>query len=72
MRVARFRRYPFPTVLAAERSAAPDTMGPLVGDLEHVLGWYSREDREHVERHVRLCELLADALELAADGQGAA
>jgi hypothetical protein len=42
-------------------------MGPLVGDLEHVLGWYSRDDREHVERHVRLCELLADALELAAD-----
>jgi hypothetical protein len=42
-------------------------MGPLVGTLEHVLRWYSREDREHVERHVRLCELLADALDLAAE-----
>ena len=42
-------------------------MGPLVEPLEHVQRWYSREDREHVERHVRVCELLADALELAPD-----
>jgi hypothetical protein len=42
-------------------------MEPLVATLEPVLSWYAGEDREHVERHLRLCEVLADALELAED-----
>jgi len=52
---------------SAGRHSGVDTMRPLPVGFERVLSWYSREDREHVERHVRLCELLADALELSTE-----